>query len=50
VAELLERYHESKQCHWNLRGPLYLPLHEQLQDNADASLRWGTPSMAALPW
>ena len=36
VAELLELFHDSKQCHWNLRGPLYLPLHEQLQDNADA--------------
>jgi len=36
VAELLELFHESKQSHWNLRGPLYLPLHEQLQDNADA--------------
>ncbi len=36
VVELLELFHESKQCHWNLRGPLYLSLHEQLQDNADA--------------
>ncbi len=40
VVELLELYHESKQCHWNLRGPLYLPLHEQLQDNADAYLKY----------
>ena len=35
VVELLELFHDSKQCHWNLRGPLYLPLHEQLQENAD---------------
>ena len=36
VVELLELFHDSKQCHWNLRGPLYLPLHEKLQENADA--------------
>jgi len=36
VVELLELFHESKQSHWNLRGPLYLPLHEKLQENADA--------------
>lgn len=36
VVELLELFHDSKQCHWNLRGPLYLPLHEHLQENADA--------------
>lgn len=35
VVELLELFHDSKQCHWNLRGPLYLPLHEKLQENAD---------------
>ncbi|RZJ58605.1 MAG: DNA starvation/stationary phase protection protein [Hymenobacter sp.] len=35
VAELLELFHDSKQSHWNLRGPLYLPLHEKLQENAD---------------
>lgn len=35
VVELLELFHESKQAHWNLRGPLYLPLHEKLQENAD---------------
>ena len=35
VVELLELYHDSKQSHWNLRGPLFLSLHEQLQDNAD---------------
>ena len=35
VVELLELFHDSKQCHWNLRGPLYFPLHEKLQENAD---------------
>ncbi len=40
VVELLELYHEAKQSHWNLRGPLYLSLHEQLQDNADAYLKY----------
>lgn len=35
VVELLELFHDSKQSHWNLRGPLYLSLHEQLQENAD---------------
>lgn len=36
VVELLELFHEAKQSHWNIRGPLYLPLHEKLQENADA--------------
>ena len=35
VVELLELFHDSKQCHWNMRGPVYLPLHEKLNDNAD---------------
>ena len=35
VVELLELYHDAKQSHWNLRGPLYLPLHEHLQSYAD---------------
>jgi len=35
VVELLELFHDSKQSHWNLRGPLYLSLHEKLQENAD---------------
>lgn len=35
VVELLELFHDAKQAHWNLRGPLYLPLHEQLQAYAD---------------
>ncbi len=35
VVELLELFHDSKQSHWNLRGPIYLSLHEKLQENAD---------------
>lgn len=38
VAELLELYHDAKQSHWNLRGPLYLSLHEALQGFADLFL------------
>jgi len=40
VVELLQLYHDSKQSHWNLRGPLYLSLHEQLQQNADTYLKY----------
>ncbi|NML64145.1 DNA starvation/stationary phase protection protein [Hymenobacter sp. RP-2-7] len=40
VVELLELYHDTKQSHWNLRGPLYLSLHEQLQDNASLYLKY----------
>ena len=40
VTELLALYHESKQAHWNIRGPLYVPLHEQLQENADEYLKF----------
>lgn len=35
VVELLELFHDAKQSHWNLRGPLYFPLHEALQGYAD---------------
>ncbi len=35
VVELLELFHDAKQSHWNLRGPLYFPLHENLQAYAD---------------
>ena len=40
VVELLQLYHDSKQSHWNLRGPIYLSLHEQLQQNADVYLKY----------
>ncbi|TDN38412.1 DNA starvation/stationary phase protection protein [Hymenobacter sp. UV11] len=41
VVELLELFHDSKQSHWNLRGPIYLSLHEQLQENADEYRKYG---------
>ncbi len=28
VVELLDLYHATKQAHWNVRGPLFFPLHE----------------------
>jgi starvation-inducible DNA-binding protein len=40
VVKLLELYHDSKQGYWNLRGPLYLSIHEQLQDNATLYLKY----------
>lgn len=40
VVELLELYHDAKQSHWNLRGPLYFPLHENLQEYADLYLKY----------
>ena len=32
VVELIELHHVAKQFHWNIKGPLYLPLHELLDD------------------
>lgn len=32
TVELIELHHQAKQCHWNLTGPLYLPLHELLDE------------------
>ncbi|CCH03496.1 DNA protection during starvation protein 2 (plasmid) [Fibrella aestuarina BUZ 2] len=40
VAELLELYHSTKQSHWNLRGPLYFPLHENLDEYATIQLNF----------
>ena len=40
VVELLGLYHSAKQSHWNLRGPLFLPLHEKLQECADTYLAY----------
>ena len=40
VVELLDLYHAAKQSHWNLRGPLFLPLHEKLQACADTHLAY----------
>jgi starvation-inducible DNA-binding protein len=30
TIELIEMHHQAKQYHWNLKGPLYLTLHELL--------------------
>ncbi len=35
VVDLLALFNQSKEAHWNLNGPLYLPLHEQYQEQAD---------------
>ncbi len=40
VVELLELYHDAKQSHWNLRGPLFFPLHEALDEYADTYLEF----------
>jgi starvation-inducible DNA-binding protein len=40
VVELLELQHDAKQSHWNIRGPLYFPLHEALQEYADLYLKY----------
>ncbi|SDY65207.1 Dps family protein [Hymenobacter psychrophilus] len=40
VVELLELYHDAKQSHWNLRGPLYYQLHEVLQGYAETYLKY----------
>jgi len=34
VVGPLELFHDSKQSHWNLRGPQHLLLHGKLQENA----------------
>lgn len=35
TVDLLSLFNESKEAHWNLNGPLYLPLHEFYQEQAD---------------
>jgi starvation-inducible DNA-binding protein len=40
VVELLELFHDAKQSHWNVRGPLYFPLHEALQEYSDLYLKY----------
>ena len=40
VVELLDLYHAAKQAHWNIQGPLFLPLHEKLQACADTYLAY----------
>ncbi|WP_310394195.1 DNA starvation/stationary phase protection protein [Hymenobacter sp.] len=40
VVELLDLYHAAKQSHWNIRGPLFAPLHEKLQGYAATYLEY----------
>ena len=35
TVDLLSIFNQSKEAHWNVNGPLYLPLHEQYQNQAD---------------
>ena len=35
VVDLLALFNDHKQAHWNLNGPLYLPLHDFYQEQAD---------------
>jgi len=35
VVDLLSLFNQYKEAHWNLNGPLYLPLHEFYQNQAD---------------
>ncbi|MDQ2752661.1 MAG: DNA starvation/stationary phase protection protein [Bacteroidota bacterium] len=35
VVDLLSLFNENKEAHWNVNGPLYLPLHELYQEQAD---------------
>ena len=30
TVELIEMHHQAKQCHWNLKGPMYTSIHELL--------------------
>jgi len=32
AVELIELHHVAKQLHWNIKGPLYLPLHKLLDE------------------
>ena len=34
-VDLLATFNNYKEAHWNLNGPLYLPLHEYYQEQAD---------------
>jgi starvation-inducible DNA-binding protein len=32
TVELIELHGQAKQCHWNMKGPLYISLHELLDE------------------
>ena len=40
LVELIELHHQDKQCHWNIKGPLYLPIHELLDDYDEIHLEY----------
>ena len=40
TVDLLATFNNYKQMHWNLSGPLYLPLHEYFQEQADTYRKW----------
>lgn len=40
TVDLLALVHDFKQAHWNLTGPLYLPLHEYYDEQAAAYSKW----------
>jgi starvation-inducible DNA-binding protein len=40
LVELIELHHQAKQCHWNIKGPLYLPIHELLEDYGKIHLEY----------
>ena len=35
TVDLLALFNQNKEAHWNVNGPLYLPLHEFFQEQAD---------------
>ena len=35
TVDLLTLFNQYKESHWNVNGPLYLPLHEYYQEQAD---------------
>ena len=45
LVELTDLALQAKQAHWNVAGPLFLPLHEQL-DTLTAELRTGSDDVA----
>lgn len=41
TVDLLALFNDYKEAHWNLNGPLYLPLHEHYQNQADLWRKYG---------
>jgi len=40
TVELIELHHQAKQSHWNLTGPLYIQLHELLDEYDEIYLEY----------